>query len=258
MGSSSNPGELLRGQIRELVPSDGRSLVVHSGLHIAFLKNRDCRPLDLLAWLLDELGAVSPLLVVPAFPTKYEKTMDLTTLPSSTGVLADFMLQERGAARTVSAFFPYATLGDGSERLLSLRPTEAWGNDSLYAWMRDSDVRFLTVGVHPTHISFLHRYEWDVRDRLTYRKPKQFTTDVVHARGREMLSETLLVREPRTVLNDFTPLMPEIAGSVLVKDILGVQAASITCSELDRRIAPLFEENPDVSAQFQEATCPRR
>jgi len=112
--------------------------------------------------------------------------------------------------------------------------------------MEERNAHFVTLGVHPTHVSYYHRYEWLFRHRITYRTFKT-TTGIVRHQGRNVpLKETLFVRslDPEAE-NDFTTLLPLFTQSSQLREKTTAPVASHMRAQAALcAVQSAFESNP--------------
>jgi aminoglycoside 3-N-acetyltransferase len=206
--------------VAQLVPAGRTPVVVHAGLWPLALACR-AEPnlvadafIDALIARVVERGGT---LLMPTETRGYvDGRCDLDAEPSVNGVMSERFRTRPGVRRTCSAFFSFAALGPDADELAALRPADALGDGSTYAWLGERNARFVLLGCNSTSMSFLHRAEWLLRDRIPYRGSKTFS-GIVHLAGRdEVLTETLHVRsrEP-DARNDFTRLHPLYERSAL-------------------------------------------
>lgn len=235
--------------LETLVGDDDRPIVVYAALWPLARALRRPGP-ALTEALLDRLAAVAGpdrSLMMPTFTGGFREGLcDLDREPSRTGQLSEAFRARKGVRRTVSAFFPFAVSGPDSDELVALRPRHAWGDNSVVDWMESRNVRFLMLGTHPTHCSYLHRMEWLLHDRIAYRHVKTFTGRVWHE-GKEIpLEEQLFVRslEPNAV-NDFTvlkePLMEAGMRQILVQ---GASIAAMDAITMRDAVLALMQADP--------------
>jgi aminoglycoside N3'-acetyltransferase len=149
-------------------------------------------------------------LLMPTFTPGLDNNgiCNLDKSPSCSGVLSEYFRNYPGVQRTRSAFFSFAVHGPNSEKIMSLRPQEAWGHGSLYEWIFEQDASIVTLGLHPTHSSYGHYGEWLNKKHITYRQDKTFAGTLISNNEELAYSETLFIRrrKPEPV-NNFTGLL---------------------------------------------------
>lgn len=226
---------------------DGRPVVVYAAIWplARLLGTRDRALPDRLCARIENIVGDTRSLLMPTFVTGYTDSLcDLETAPSTTGQLSEAFRQRPGVRRTVSAFFPFAVRGPDADAVIALRPRQAWGAGSLYEWFEKTDVRFLMLGTHPTHCSYLHRIEQHVA--VPYRFEKTFSGTVRHE-GREFeLTEELYVRtlDP-LALNDFTVLSEALAaGGMTTRFIGGLPVSEMGASAMRDAFLPILQDDP--------------
>jgi aminoglycoside N3'-acetyltransferase len=195
-----------------------------------------------------EVAGEGRTLLMPTFTKGYvDGFLDLDTAPGTTGVLAERMRTMSGTGRTASAFFSFAVRGPDRDALCALRPAQAWGDGSVYAWMEERDAICITVGVEPQIISAIHRVEWNCRDAIDYRFPKRFAGEVLHQGKRQPLEEQLFVRRlDPPVKNDFDgALAPLTRAGLRSVEIDGVRLAAVGTKAIVETLVPLVRAQPD-------------
>lgn len=150
-------------------------------------------------------------ILMPTFTSGFDKdgvcNLDIAT--SQTGALSEYFRCCPSVQRTYSAFFSFAVYGPNAEKVISLRPVEAWGSGSLYEWIYNQDAAIVTLGLHPTHCSYTHYGEWLNRKKISYRFNKTFSGTLIYDEITRQHTETLFVRKRDTEpVNDFTHLLP--------------------------------------------------
>lgn len=186
-------------------------------------------------------------LLMPSFASGYiDGICDLDRTPGSTGVLCERFRLYPGTKRTLSAFFSYVILGPSADRVGGLMPEHAWGDHSLYEWMETCNARFLMLGTHPTHCSYLHRLEWLVRDVLPYRYCKQFSGILIRDGVSIPCAETLYVRSLNPeAIQDFTTLRPALLEAGMRQhNVHGVSLAAYDAIPLRDTVVPLLRKDP--------------
>ena len=246
-GTMSLFGEIER-TVRELVPADGRPVVVYSAAwpFLRALRRNDREAVEsLLTCTLDGLG--SRTVLMPTFTDGYvDGTCDLDREPSITGALTECFRVRAGVRRTLSAFFSFAVGGGDEPDLLDAPAEHAWGPGSAYEWMERRDAHLLMLGTHPTLCSYLHRLEWLARDVVTFRYDKVFRGTLLREGGSIEATETLFVRrlDPPVVM-DFKPLLPGLQAAGMSQRL--VAGASIAvCSTVAARdsVLPSIRTDP--------------
>ena len=202
--------DTLGSTVSKLLGQDRRPVVFYSALWplLRVFRLPSGEAANLALDVLLEASGHGRTILMPTFAKGYQQGFcNLDLEPSTTGAVSESFRQHPSSARTLSAFFSFSVSGPQSLEVLSLRPDNAWGTGSVYEWLEQENAHIVTVGLHPTHNSFIHRCEWLRRDLITYRETKTFTGSLV-SRGESLpMTETLFVRkrEP-TPINDFTKL----------------------------------------------------
>jgi len=243
--------------LQEIIPDDGRAVAVFSALWPIARVTR--LPTELLceeicAMLIDLLAHRT--LMMPTFTSGFRDGLcNLDKEPSTTGALTEHFRELDGVRRTRSAFFSFAVKGPNADELVALRPTHAWGDGSLYAWLYDNAACIVTIGVHPTHCSFSHYAEWVRREIIFYRFCKAFEGQVIHEDVRDTLCESLFVRQrDPSPINDFTWLVDDyVDHGMKVRSVDGVSVsgigartkADIIADHLDRDALAVIKNRQD-------------
>ena len=231
---------------------DGRPVVVYAAIWplVRLLGTRDRSFPDQLAARLETVVGNHRSLLMPTFVPGYTDGLrDLGTTPSNSGLLSEAFRQHTGVRQTVSAFFPFAVRGPDADAVIALRPQQAWGDGSLYEWFEQTDARFLMLGTHPTHCSYLHRMEQLVGVPHRYRK--NFSGTVRHEGSEFDLSEELYVRtlDP-LALNDFTVLRDALCdGGMEIRLIDGLPVSEMGAVAMRKVFLPILQADPLCAVQ---------
>lgn len=232
----------------KLMPPASRPVVVFSASWpvLRELNRVDQQAVDeLLGVVLEAAGGRS--ILFPTFSAGYQDGIcNLDFEPSTAGVLSETFRRRASGVRTLSAFFSFKVEGPAASELEECLPSDAWGEKSIYEWMEESHARFIMLGAHPTHCSYLHRLEWLERDRLPYRTEKTFSGMI--ARGGRVydVQERLLVRclNPPAI-NDFTGLIGVLENAGMQRDRIGrIELAAYDALPVRDALRPLLRENP--------------
>ena len=238
----------VRSAICEMIGRDDRPIVVFSAAW-PFLREMQQNDTTAVERLLDVLldAVANRSLLMPTFTQGFvDGYCDLDKERSSTGALSECFRNRPGVRRTLSAFFPFAVSGSAINEVIHLTPEHAWGEGSLYEWMEQRDVCFLMFGTHPTHSSYLHRFEWLARDVIDYRFTKEFHGTLIREGVSVDVTETLYVRmQNPPVVNDFTVLLPFLksAGMKTVTPH-GVSIASYYAKAALATLGPVVAQDP--------------
>jgi len=202
-------------------------------------------------------------LLMPTFTDGYgaNGVCDLDHTSGTTGVLNERFRLRPGVTRSLSAFFSYAIDGPSTGVVGALQPEHAWGDGSLYDWMEQRNARFLLLGAHPTHCSYLHRLEWLVQGMLPYRYCKPFSGTLIRGGQAFASTENLFVRclQPAAI-NDFTTLMPLLEQAGMRQQVLrGVSLAVYAARAVRDAVLPVLHRDPlrvlRNRADFEKGRC---
>lgn len=246
----------VRALVRDSVGEGSHPVVVYSSAFPFMREMRQSNPAaveTLLDTLLEAVGTRT--LLMPAFTGGFREGMvDLDSEPSTTGLLSEAFRHRPGVRRTRSAFFSFSVAGPDADEVLALAPNDAWGEGSVYEWMERRDACFLMFGTHPTHCSYLHRFEWLARDVVNYRFDKPFVGAAMQSGVRSALAETLYARRlDPPVVNDFTVLLPHLYQAGMRHTVLnGVSVAAYRAQAILHRIYPSLRQDPLLVVQNRQ------
>jgi aminoglycoside N3'-acetyltransferase len=237
----------LEAQLENLVGNDDAPLVIYSSLWpiIRVMGRHDTTVVEEILQIIIKIAAGRDLLM-PSFADGYcEGVCNLDEATSSTGVLAEHFRRREDTVRTLSAYFSFNVLGAAQDELRGLMPLDAWGEGSVYSWMEKRNVRFIMLGTHPTHCSYLHRLEWLIRHQLPYRYRKRFAGTLIRQGERIQCEETLYVRRLNPpVENDFTVLLPLLRKvGMLERTLNGISLAAYNACVVRDAILPLLQND---------------
>lgn len=226
---------------------DGRPVVVYAAIWplARLLGTRDRALPDQLAARLEAIVGDDRSLLMPTFVSGYTNGLcNLDTAPSHTGQLSEAFRQRPGVRRTVSAFFPFAVRGPNADAVIALRPQQVWGDGSLYEWFERTNARFLLLGTHPTHCSYLHRMEHLVG--VPYRYEKTLPGTVRHEGQEFTLAEELYVRTLNPLaINDFTVVADALAaGGMKTRFIDGLPVSEMGAVAMRDAFLPILQADP--------------
>jgi len=238
----------LQSNMAALVGENDRPIVVYGALWpiMREMRRSDSAVVDEILEAVIQVAAGCDLLM-PSFAEGYrDGVCNLDEAPASTGVLSEHFRRRPESLRTLSAYFSFNVLGSAKAELGGLMPWDVWGEGSVYDWMEQRNARFLMLGTHPTHCSYLHRLEWLVRDQLPYRYRKPFIGTLI--RGGEPIpcEETLYVRSlTPPAKNDFTVLLPVLReAGMLEQPLRGISLAAYDACAARDAILPLLQRDP--------------
>lgn len=238
----------LQSNMAALVGENDRPIVVYGALWpiMREMRRSDSAVVDEILEAVIQVAAGCDLLM-PSFAEGYrDGVCNLDEAPASTGVLSEHFRRRPDSLRTLSAYFSFNVLGSAKAELGGLMPRDAWGEGSVYDWMEQRNARFLMLGTHPTHCSYLHRLEWLVREQLPYRYRKPFIGTLI--RGGEPIpcEETLYVRSlTPPAKNDFTVLLPVLReAGMLEQPLRGISLVAYDACAARDAILPLLQGDP--------------
>jgi len=243
----------LQSAVKELIGEDDRPIVMYSSIW-PLMREMGQNDIGAVQRILDALLPVfgDRTLLMPTFVKGYvDGICNLDKERSSTGTLTECYRVSPGVQRTLSAFFPFSVSGKAVDELIDLAPTHAWGEGSVYEWMEKRNACFLMLGTNPTQCSYLHRFEWLVRDKIDYRYNKTFSGNIIRDGSVMKLTETLYVRRRSLqIYNDFSFMQPILkkAGAVTIS-LNGISIAAYHARNLLEEALPIFQNDPLIAVK---------
>jgi aminoglycoside 3-N-acetyltransferase len=192
-------------------------LWVHAGLQTA-LKMAGATAAAKVATVIEGLErAVSDgTLMLPTFTYSYTRgeQYDVASSPSTVGVLGERFRRLPGVGRTCDPIFSAAVRGPlpgpWPGRLFAIKDTDCFGEDSVFAYLREADAKLLFIGVGLSCCTFVYHVEQ--RLAVPYRYFKEFTGTTRDGDRAARTTARYFVRDLRSgVENNFDPL----AGALL-------------------------------------------
>jgi aminoglycoside 3-N-acetyltransferase len=239
--------------LRSLGVAPGDTLWVHAGLQTA-LHVAGRTPAEKLDTVLDALHLAVPegVLALPTFSYSFTRgeEYDVTSSPSTVGVLSERFRSRAGVRRTADPIFSTAIHGSlppGWAHLFEPGDTDCFGERSVFGYLRHVDAWLLFVGVGFAYCTFVYHVEQ--RLRVPYRYFKEFGGTIrdgdrlVPARARYFVRDL-----EADVENWFDPLAAAMVESGAARrarlargPALLLTSARAVESEATRRV----RENPD-------------
>lgn len=154
-------------------------MFVHSGLRGALRVSGDSAA-EKMSTVLEALGGAvdDGTLILPTFTYSFcrEEPFDVVESPSTVGVLTERFRRLPGVRRTTDPLFSTAVRGplpaEWEDRLYSIRDTDAFGEQSVFAYLRSVNAKLLFFGVGFGYATFVHHVEQ--RLGVPYRYAKDF------------------------------------------------------------------------------------
>jgi aminoglycoside 3-N-acetyltransferase len=246
----------LRLVLNDLLPRESRPVVAYSGvwpLATAFDGDRASLVNAVRSELLGAVGS-NRTLVMPTYTGGFKNgIIDLDQAPGMTGVLNEAVRTMAGSRRTASAFFSFTARGPEAEALAALRPTDAWGDGSLFDWIESQDAHIVLLGVPLPMCSFLHRVEWLAR--VPYRYLKEFSGEMVLEGRKQPLRERLFVRSLDPLVENIWTGAEDLLGPNQFRraplgrgwvSVVGAKALLETLLPVVRRNPFAFVKNADL------------
>ena len=222
-----------------------RPLVAYTSIW-PFLRHFQIGADDLAQSIIESLLKYYPNLLMPTFTNGYiDGVCNLDSAKSQTGYLSEVYRTKYNTIRTLSGFFSFAVSGLYSNELAQLQPLHAWGDNSLYHWLEQSDALAIMIGTHPTHVSYIHRIEWLYKDKISYRIEKYFEGTLIRSNKNISISENLFVRANNKIENDFTHLLePFKEEGMKIYEISGIPISFIEVRAIKRICNEIINKNP--------------
>lgn len=249
----------LKTQIQNIIGSDNKPVVIYSALW-PLMDALELPPENVaheLLELLIEIVGPNRSLIMPTFAKGYQDGVcNLDTEPSSTGSLTELFRQHPKSQRSLSAFFTFSIIGPSSEvnEFINLKPENAWGDHSAYHWMEEKDVHFLSLATPPGYCSYLHRMEWLIKDKLTYRYIKKFNGSIIRDGNIIPMQENLYVRS----LDPTALVDTSLIGDRLLEKGLGeikftdFSIFYMCAQDMKKAALSLLEKDPFIFLQNRE------
>jgi len=205
------------GQITEALASLGvrphDTVFVHSGLERCLAVAGRSRE-EKLATIVRGLAEAVPdgRLILPTFTYSFceGETFSVERSPSTVGTLSEHFRQLPGVRRTTDPIFSAAVLGvplpeAWERRLFTVRDTDCFGDESVFAYLLEAGAKLLFFGVSFEFCTFVNRVEQHLR--VPYRYFKEFPGVVTTGSGRARVTARYFVRDLESdVENYFQPL----------------------------------------------------
>jgi aminoglycoside 3-N-acetyltransferase len=202
--------------LRQAGVQPGDVLFVHAGLQSALRVAGDGREAK-MGTVLDALDAAVPdgVLMLPTFTYSFcrGEDFDVARSPSTVGMLTESFRGRPDVRRTPEPIFSVAVRGRlpgaWEERLFRVGDVDCFGEDSVFAYLREADAKLLFFGVGFEFCTFMYLVEQ--RSHVSYRYFKDFSGDVVDGPRRERVTASYYVRRlDEDVENAFLPLAGEL------------------------------------------------
>lgn len=161
--------------------------------------------------VINKVGVAGTILI-PTFNWDFcgGKPFNYKTTPSKVGVLGDIALKRCDFKRTKHPLYSFAVCGKDAAELSKVDTKDAFGADSIFAYMHKNNAKALTVGLpHPmVGMTFVHYVEESVG--VPFRYIKNFKSKYIDEYGNEEMKEySMYVRDldmdPRHI-NEFEPI----------------------------------------------------
>lgn len=230
-----------------LVPSGLRPVVVYCGLFAigrALPGPVEQQPEAVLDCILRAVGPRRTLLMPTYTPGPRDGRIDLDTEPCISGMVNERLRRLPGTRRTASAFFSFAARGPEADQIAQLRPDDAWGEGSLFAWIQELNAQLVVLGVPWAMSSFLHRAEW--LTNVPYRYRKSFTSVCMRDGREEFLAERLFVRSLNPPAMNVWPGLDQLfEPRGLQRRVVGrSHVATISAEGLLGAVVPALQRDP--------------
>ena len=239
---------ILINKFDQILGDDERPIVVFSAIW-PFFKSMQSANNETLDLILESfmLSVGERTILMPSFTNGYiNGECDLDKAKGLNGLFSERFREKYSTVRSHSAFFSFSATGKDARTILSLKPNNAWGRNSIYEWMELFDARFLMLGTDCTNCSYLHRIEWKFKEKIIYRENKFFKGYLIINNNRIECEETLFVRKNNPeAINDFTHLKKYlIKAGMQTFEFMDVPIFLYDVSLVNDCITPLFKKNP--------------
>ena len=247
---------ILRSVVNDFISQrDTKGVVVFSSMAPIFAKFGP-NGMDQVRSLVDYFSELSDgvNVLMPSFPeVRNDSVINLDKEPSTNGLLTEKFRERFPLNRTVSRFFPFTVRGPDQAELFKLRPSNVWGEGSLYSWIEANNLEIITIGLPPYVCSVQHRAEFLQRKILQYRHEVQRMGEVVVRGQREMLRETLMVRRQGFDV-DFRPLSQLFErNGQRISNQAGLVLTSISARAKISLVSQAIADNPLICVRPSEA-----
>ena len=192
-------------------------------------------------------------LLLPTFTWSFcqGEPFDLHASPSAVGVLTEAFRRRPGVRRTADPLFSCAVKGPlpppWERRLLRPGDTDAFGPESVFAYLTQANARIALVGVDATRATLIHHVEQ--RERVPYRYTKAFHGMIRDGARETPATATYYVRDlDAGAENDLVPLVGELrAARVLAETQLdrGPRIGVVCAQDLVAVTTELVRQDPE-------------
>lgn len=210
--------------LRGLGAGAGDVLFVHSDVRACLRVAGDTRDqkLDTICSGLEATVARGTLLL-PTFTYSFchELAFDRRQSPSTVGLLSEVFRRRPGVRRTADPLFSCAVRGPlpapWEERLMQPADTDAFGSESVFAYLLEADARLAFIGLDVFWATLVHHVEQ--RERVPYRYFKDFHGEIVDGDERRASTARYYVRRlDGDFENHFPPLAEALHAAGLVAE----------------------------------------
>jgi aminoglycoside 3-N-acetyltransferase len=210
--------------VRDLGVARGDVLFVHAGMQGAVTAEGTTREQKMDTVLAGLQRVVEGgVLMLPTFTYSFcrGEDFDIASSPSTVGMLTEYFRGRPGVRRTAEPIFSVATTGTvpaaWEQRLFTPADVDCFGEESVFAYLYETDAKLLFFGVGFEFCTFLYLVEQ--RLRVPYRYAKDFAGDVVADGQRTAVTASYYVRELDSgVENAFGPLAGELLARGLAHE----------------------------------------
>jgi aminoglycoside 3-N-acetyltransferase len=192
-------------------------------------------------------------LILPTFSWSFcgGEPFDRDASPSAVGVLTEFFRRRPGVRRTADPLFSCAVRGPlpppWERRLMQPGDTDAFGPESVFAYLVQANARIALLGVDATRATLIHHVEQ--LERVPYRYTKAFHGIVKDATSETPATARYYVRDlDAGAENDLVPLVGELrTAGVLAETELerGPQIGLVCAQDLVAVTGELVRQDPE-------------
>ena len=196
-------------------------------------------------------------LIVPTFNFDFceGKPFDVRNTPSYMGIITELIRKNQKSRRLLHPIHSFSILGKLSEELGSLRYKSTYGEDSLFAKLRELEGKIMIIGVeYNRSMTFFHHIE--EMEGCDYRYLKEFTGEITDFDGNTYIdSFTFFVRDlDRGVETQVNPMgeILEQKGVVNIEKIGESTVKLMRANDVYKITAQEMKKNPFLLYQIKK------
>lgn len=219
--------------------------VIHSSL-AAFAPPGGLEPWDILS-AFETLASEGWTLAFPSFTFSFCRTGQYNplTMPSETGVLADWVFQKlAGARRSLHPIYSYAVIGPDANALVTLEAKSCFGENSPLELFESVDALQVMLGCGWDFCTQTHRYE--ELAQVPYRYYKTFSGKYILPTEMPVAVDMFVRDLESDPLNTLVPMIEALAQQAMTQNITLWRGTISTArtSAIRNLCLKLLEQNP--------------